>query len=62
MQAGVQMFHRHELGQVIGIEAPGVDNLLTMGVDDLDCLSFVQTNRAAASCRYNLKICLLIST
>jgi len=57
LQTGVQVFHRHELGQIIGIEAPGVDDLLTMGVDDLDRLSFAQTNRAAAPCRYNLKIC-----
>ena len=29
----------------------------TVGVDDLDRLPFVQTSRAAAPCRYNLKIC-----
>ena len=33
----------------------------TVGVDDLDRLPFVQTNRAAAPCRYNLKICRLIA-
>jgi hypothetical protein len=35
----VQVFHRHELRHVIGIEAPCIDDLLTMGVDDLDRLS-----------------------
>ena len=33
----------------------------TVGVDDLDRLPFVQTSRAAAPCRYNLKICRLIA-
>ena len=33
----------------------------TVGVDDLDRLPFVQTSRAAAPCRYNLKFCRLIA-
>jgi hypothetical protein len=57
LQAGLQAFHRHELGQVAGIDAPGVDNLLTMGIDDLARLNFVQTNCAAAPRREDLKFC-----
>ena len=33
------------------------DNLLTMGIDDLDRLAFGQTDGPAPSCRYNLKVC-----
>ena len=34
------VFHRHEFVQIIRIEGPGVDDLLTFGVDDFDPLAF----------------------
>jgi hypothetical protein len=54
----VQMLHRHEFRQVIriGIEAPGIDNLLTMGVDDLDRLPLGQTDGPAPARRHNMKV------
>lgn len=57
MKRGVQVFHRHELRHVIGIEAPGVDNLLTIRIDDLDRLALRQPHRAAASSGHNVKVC-----
>tara|TARA_R110000823_G_scaffold309724_1_gene434179 strand:- start:243 stop:677 length:435 start_codon:yes stop_codon:yes gene_type:complete len=57
LQTGMQVLHRHELRQVSGIEAPGIDDLLTMGIDDLDCLSLVQTNGTTASRRNDLEFC-----
>jgi hypothetical protein len=52
----MQMFHRHEFGQVIGIETPGIDNLLTMRVDDLDRLAFGQTDGPAPARRHNMNV------
>jgi hypothetical protein len=57
LKRGVQVFHRHELRHVIGIEAPGVDNLLTIRIDDLDRLALRQPHRAAASSGDNVKVC-----
>ena len=56
LKGRVQMVHRHELGHVVGIEAPGIDNLLTMRVDDLDALPLRETHCPAAPGRNNLKI------
>jgi hypothetical protein len=33
------MFHRHELGEILGVESPGVDYLRPVSVDDLDRLA-----------------------
>ena len=49
--------HRHELRHVIGIEAPLIDNLLTMRVDDPDRLAFTQPHRATSSSGDNVKVC-----
>ncbi len=54
---GVQVLHRHELRHVIGIEAPRVDNLLAMRVDDLDRLALSQPHRTTAPSGNNVKIC-----
>lgn len=53
----MQVFHRRELRQVIGIEAPGIDNLLAMRVDDLDHLAPGEPHRATASSGENVKVC-----
>ena len=53
----VQVFHRHEFGHVIGIEALGIDNLLTMGVDDLDRLAPCYPHRATTPSGDNVKVC-----
>ena len=53
----MQVFHRHELRHVIGIEASGVEDLLTMRVDDLDRLAFRQSYRATPSSGDNVKVC-----
>jgi hypothetical protein len=50
------MFHRHEFRQVIGIEAPGIDNLLTMGVYDLNRLAFGKAHGPAPARRHNMKV------
>ena len=52
----VQVFHRHEFGHFIGIEAPGIDNLLTMGVDDLDRLAPCYSHRATTPSGDNVKV------
>jgi hypothetical protein len=51
------VFHRHELGHVICIEAPSINNLLTMCVDDLDGLSLCQAHRAPTPRWDNVKVC-----
>ena len=56
LQRCVQVLHRHEFGQIICIEAPGIDDLLTVRIDDLDRLTFCQPNCATASCGYHLKV------
>ena len=34
------MLHRHELAHIVGIERPGVDDLLPPRIDDLERLAF----------------------
>jgi hypothetical protein len=45
LRAGV--LHGHEFCEVLGVERPGVDDLLAMGVDDLDELALGDTRRFA---------------
>jgi hypothetical protein len=34
-----RMLHRHELAEIGGIEGPGVDDLIAVGIDHLDGLA-----------------------
>lgn len=45
------MFHRHEFGNIRGAERLSVDDLPSMGIDDLDGSSFLDVCGDAASCR-----------
>src|SRR5215831_19274769 len=45
------VLHRHELMQVLGIECPGVDDLLAPRVDDFDTLAAANSRRLALSRR-----------
>src|SRR5438270_6460280 len=45
------VLHRHELAQIVGIEGPGVDDLLTLGVDHFDPLAFANADSFASARR-----------
>ena len=45
------VLHRHELVQIVGIEGPGVDDLLTLGVDHFDPLAFANADSFASARR-----------
>jgi hypothetical protein len=36
---GAAVLHRHEFVEIVGVESPGIHNLVAMGVNDLDDLS-----------------------
>ena len=48
---GAAVLHRHEFMEIATVKSPGVDDLLTVGVDDFDCLTLAHERGLAAAGR-----------
>ncbi len=46
-----RMLHRHEFAQILGIERPGVDDLMPVGIDHRDVLAGFDQSGYSSSCR-----------